>query len=142
MGLKRSLVSVAVSVAFAATALVSPADASPAHGGSYAASVATTTNPTVKINGSQLVIGSRVRSTSSAVVYLHGSLVLKVVRSANGHQIYSATKTVNGKSGAGYWSSTTTAGLKKGVWYRVYATFTAKSGHIEKSSSTYKSFKF
>lgn len=143
MDLKRSLVTLAAAAAVSATALVGPAEASPAGGGSYAASVATQPGPSVNLNANKtkVTLGSRILSTSTAVTYLHGSVKLRVVRSSGGAQVFSTTKTVSGKSGTGYWTTVPASTFQKGIWYRLYATYTATSGHIEKSSSTYKSFK-
>ena len=71
-GLKRSLVAIFLSGAVAVSAFVAPADASPAGGGLYAASVATTSGPGFKVGGSKITFSSTIRSTSSSVRYLHG----------------------------------------------------------------------
>jgi len=142
MDLKRSLVTIALAAAVSATAIAGPADASPAGGGSYAASVATKPGPTVTFSpgGTTVTLGSRILSTSTAVTELHGTIQLKVVRSNGGAQVYSTTKTVSAKSGTGYWQNLPRSTFKKGIWYRLYAVYTATSGHIEKSSTSYKSF--
>jgi hypothetical protein len=144
MGLKRSIVSIALVTAFSAAALVGPADASPAGGGSYAASVATLPGPKVTLNttGTGVKLGSRILSTSTSVTQLHGTVKLRVRLSKGGSDVYSTTKTVSGKSGSGYWVTVPKSTFKTGIWYRLYAEYTATSGHIEKSSSAYVSFKF
>jgi hypothetical protein len=141
MGLKRSLVSIAISSAFAATALAAPAEANQASGNAYAASVATTTSPSVNSNTTKYTFGSAIRSTSPTVPYVHGYVKLRVIRASDSVQVFTATKTVDGKSGKGYWVTVAKSKFTKGVNYKLVAEFHAKAGHLEKSSSEFRSFK-
>jgi len=144
MGLKRSIVLIAFATAFTATAIAGPADASPASGGSYAASVATLPGPRVTLNttGTGVKLGSRILSTSHAVTQLHGKVKLRAVFSKSGTAVYTTTLTVSGRSGSGYWVTVPRSKFKTGIWYRLYASYTATPGHIEKSSAAYTAFKF
>ena len=144
MGLKRSLVSIAAASLLAAGAFAAPAEANQAHGGAYAASVATKPAPATRLNtsGSTVKLGARPLSTSTVVKYLHGTVKLTAKRVSTGKTVYTTTLTVNGKSGAGYWVTVPRSKFKSNVSYRLYATFTATSGHIEKNSSGYISFKY
>lgn len=135
MNAKRLISATVAAMAIGTFSGIQPASANPAGAGNYAASVATTTTPTVAKSPKTYSFGAVVRSTSSSVGTLHGTLAITVER--NGAVFFSNAKTISVSSGTpvnlGSVNRKRFPGSRK---YNVTATFTAASGHIEKSSSS------
>jgi hypothetical protein len=142
MGLKSSLVTIALTSAFAATAVAGPANATPAPSEDYAASVATTTTAIINVHDKSYTFGSYTKATSPSVAKLHGNLTFRLVKRVPGPnlEIYKATVAINGLSGKGYAINLSKTLFPVGGKYAFQATFNAKEHHLEKSSKGSKYF--
>lgn len=134
MNAKRLIPATIAALAIGTIGAVQPAQANPAGGGNYAASIATATTPIVGKVG-VYSFGATIRSTSSSVTTLHGTLHVVVQRRG---RVY-VDKSIPVSVASGETVVVTT--IKKSSFpgkkkYAVGAFFTATSGHIEKSSES------